>query len=88
MKKVYRVFQPYTGVYTDADTLEQTPTILAQAAWDAYLTLTHNSPVTEITINADGTQTWRNLDGTLLPNYDELKQLIEQSLNQESSTEN
>lgn len=84
MKKIYRVFQPYTGVYTDADTLEQTPTMLAQAAWSAYLTLTHNSPVVEITINTDGTQTWRNLDGEILPNYDELNRLIEQSLSQTS----
>lgn len=73
MKKVYRVFNPYAGTYSDAEDLAEIPQLLAEAAWSAYLTLTHNNPVVEITINADGTQVWRNADGSIAPDPEILR---------------
>jgi hypothetical protein len=78
MKKVYRVFQPYAGIYTDCEDLNTVSQMLAKAAWDSYLILTHNNPVAEITVNSDGSQIWRNLDGSHRPSPEEFETYIQQ----------
>ena len=59
MITVYRVHNPYQGTYSDADNFEQAKELLAKAAWSAYVTLCHGTPLAEVTINADGSQTWK-----------------------------
>ncbi len=75
MKKIYRIFNPYSGVYSDAEELQAIPKLLAEAAWSAYMTLTHQNPVVEITVNTDGSQVWRNMEGQVIPSPEDLEEL-------------
>lgn len=61
MYTMYKVFRPYRGTHIDAYNEEELKQVLAQCAWECYLEMTQNSPFTVVTMNADGTQTWRGM---------------------------
>ncbi len=61
MLTMYKVFRPYKGTHLDAYNDEELMEILAKAAWECYMEMTQNSPFTVVTMNPDGTQTWRGM---------------------------
>ncbi len=67
MSTVYKVFNPFTGLYSDAFSIEEMIDVLIARAWDSYMMMTHQQPVSVVTINADGSQTWKNLDNDVIP---------------------
>lgn len=77
MITIYKVHNPYTGLYVDVDTIEELRSALAAEAWRAYMTLTHGQPFSAVTINADGTQVWRNPQGDEIPSPEDIQKSIE-----------
>jgi hypothetical protein len=61
--KIFKVFNPYSGLYTDALSPAELLETLAKEAWEAYLVLTHGQPFSVVEVNADGSQTWRSANG-------------------------
>ena len=80
MTTIFKVFNPYTGLYSDAETKEEMINLLFDRAWEAYLTLCHENPVTLVTINPDGSQIWKNYKGEDMPNLDELRAQFEEKV--------
>jgi len=60
----YAVFDPWAGSYIFVSTIELAQTTaetLAQTAgvtWEQYLQYTHGTPVSQIMVNEDGSETW------------------------------
>lgn len=77
MINIYKVHNPYTGLYTDVDTIEDLQSALAVEAWRAYMTMTHGQPFSVVTINADGTQVWRTPNGNEIPAAEDVLNSIE-----------
>ena len=80
MITIYKVHNPYTGLYTDVDTIEELRSALAAEAWRAYTTLTHGQPFSVVTINADGSQVWRNPQGDDIPSAEEIQNIIQNNI--------
>ncbi len=80
MTTIFKVFNPYTGLYSDAETKQEMIDLLFKRAWETYLTLSHENPVTLVTINPDGSQVWKNFKGEDMPNLDELRAQFEEKL--------
>jgi len=64
MTQYYNILNPLTGQYTSATAVDASIQILAETAWNFYMTQTHNSPISLITVNDNGTETWKAFDGT------------------------
>jgi hypothetical protein len=77
MKTIYKVHNPYTGLYTDAESTGELLRALASEAWSAYLILTQNQPCVQVTINTDGSQVWKNIDGDVIPGPEDIQREIE-----------
>ena len=58
MTTIYKVLNPSLGQYVDAETIELANTKAQEIAWQFYLSQTHNSPISKVTINEDGSETW------------------------------
>lgn len=61
--KQYAIFNPKEGLYTMANTVEETLDIVAEIAFNFYLEHSHNNPISVVTKNDDGNEEWRNLAG-------------------------
>lgn len=77
MITIYKVFDPYTGLYSDASSPDELKELLAERAWAAYLHLTNQHPIAIVTINDDGSQIWKSHNNEIMPNYDELREYFE-----------
>jgi hypothetical protein len=64
MTQYYNILNPLTGQYTSATTVDASIQILAETAWNFYLSQTHGNPMSLITVNADGNETWKAFEGT------------------------
>lgn len=78
--KIYKVFDPYQGAYSDASTLEELKKVLAEKAWESFLKLTNNEPYTIAEISEDGQEIWKNAKGEVILTSEEIKKMIEKSL--------
>ena len=58
MTTIYKVLNPTLGQYEDTETIELANTKAQEIAWQFYLSQTHNSPISKVTINEDGSETW------------------------------
>ena len=58
MTITYKVLNPNIGQYEDADTLDSANTKAQDISWQFYLSQTHNAPISKVTINDDGSETW------------------------------
>lgn len=54
----YKVLNPNIGQYEEVETLDLANTKAQEIAWQFYLSQTHNSPISKVTINDDGSETW------------------------------
>ena len=63
MTQYYNILNPLTGQYTSATTVDASIQILAETAWNFYLSQTHGNPISLITVNDNGTETWKTFDG-------------------------
>ena len=82
MVTIYKVFDPYTGLYSDASSPDELKELLAERAWAAYLELTNYCPIAIVNINNDGSQTWKSHNNEIMPNYDELRTALEKKRKQ------
>jgi len=62
MKK-YTVLNPMTGLYQDAETIDECLNLVSQTAYNLLLNHTHEQPYSIVEINDDGSETWRNPAG-------------------------
>jgi hypothetical protein len=67
----YKVFNPYTGLHTDAHNVEELKAELLKVAWETYMRFTDNQPFTVVTLNKDGSQVWRSPTGEELIQSDQ-----------------
>jgi hypothetical protein len=74
MATIYKIFNPLTGEYTTAETLEVCTDILADTAISILNNFTQNAPYSVVEINEDGSQTWRNPQGEEIVNLELLRQ--------------
>jgi hypothetical protein len=82
MVTIYKVFNPYTGLYSDASSPDELKELLAEQAWAAYLQLTNHHPIAIVSINDDGSQVWKSHKNEIMPNYDELRIALEKKRKQ------
>jgi hypothetical protein len=64
MTKKFVVANPMTGCYTDAATEQERDALMAKAAWELYLSHTHNAPYSVVTAKEDGSEVWKGCDGS------------------------
>lgn len=76
MKKIYKIFNPQTATYVDAETIEECHEKVASTAWEFYLNYTHSNPYSVCEIYEDGTQAWRNAQGEEILSPEELQQRL------------
>lgn len=60
MTQEYALLDPRTGTYTRYNNLTELRAALTDLALELLLAHTHNSPYSIVTINPDGTETWRS----------------------------
>jgi hypothetical protein len=58
----YGIISPQTGQYNYVEREDELFAKMASAAMTFYLTHTHNSPISRIEVNEDGSETWSALD--------------------------
>jgi hypothetical protein len=58
MKTKYAILNPMTGTYSYADDEETALSQMQNLALGFYLSHTHNSPISVITVNANGDESW------------------------------
>ena len=58
MKTKYAILNPMTGTYSYADDEEAALSQMQNLALDFYLSQTHNAPISVITVNENGDETW------------------------------
>jgi hypothetical protein len=75
MITIFKIFDPYTGMYTDVYDEQELRQELGRRAWEAYMYMTQNLPFTVVTVNPDGSQVWRNAEGITIPNLDEMRKI-------------
>ena len=72
--RIYKIHNPYSGMYVDVSNVAELAEVLAQQAWEAYMILTHNQPITVVDINDDGSQIWRSPQGDVYPTPEEIQE--------------
>lgn len=74
MTTIYKIFNPATGEYVTAETVEACTDILINMAMSILNKFTQDAPYSVVTINEDGSETWRNPQGEEIVNLELLKQ--------------
>jgi len=74
MTTIYKIFNPLTGQYVTAETLETCTDALVNIAMSVLNNFTKDAPYSVVTINEDGSETWRNPQGEEIINLELLKQ--------------
>jgi hypothetical protein len=81
--KVYKVLNPQTGEYTDAETLLACLNLVSKTAYDFYMTHTHGNPFTVVTVDEDtGAEIWTGVNGETILSPAEIQEAINQQLTQ------
>jgi hypothetical protein len=62
MTTKYAILNPMTGAYSFAETEKAALTKISDLALDFYLSHTHNTPMSIITVNENGDSTWIPID--------------------------
>jgi hypothetical protein len=70
---LYKIFNPSTGEYSTVNSIEECIEKVGELAYNLYLEHVHNNPYSIVTVNEDGSETWRSADGTETDNYDEIQ---------------
>lgn len=73
MTKSYRVFNPITGEYLHASTLEECEQLVVDTAYNFYMLHVHNTPYSVVEIQDAGKEVWRSADGSELTTKSKLK---------------
>lgn len=58
MKIKYKIPVPSTGLYLEADTLEEANLIAREAAWEFYKQQTAPQPISKVLITDEGAEIW------------------------------
>jgi hypothetical protein len=66
MKEYYKVLNPTTGSYVDANSKEECINLVLATACELLMHYSHNSPVAYVTVNDDGFEEWRNENGDII----------------------
>jgi len=75
--KIYKVLNPQTGAYTDASTLLQCLNLVAENAYNFYLSHTHGAAFSIVNIDAEtGAETWSNPAGDTILNPTEIQEQL------------
>lgn len=68
MQKIYKIFNPATGEYEPAASLEECLQKTADKMYSFYLDYAHNNPYSIVEVHDNGTEIWRNPhSGELIP---------------------
>jgi hypothetical protein len=62
--KQYAIFNPVDGTYKMATNVGEVLELIAEISFNCYMQHTHNSPVSIVTTNDDGSENWSSLDGS------------------------
>lgn len=73
MTTIYKILNPINGEYVTVNTFEECENYLVDLAFNLLNHTLHNSPYSVVTINEDGSQTWRNPQGEEILNFDKLR---------------
>ena len=68
MEIKYGIFNPTTGQYEYDSALDTTFNKITDLAFQFYMHHTHDSPVSKVTINDDGSETWEAINITMKNN--------------------
>jgi hypothetical protein len=68
MEIKYGIFNPTTGQYEYDNDLDTTFNKITDLAFQFYMNHTHNAPMSKITINDDGSETWEAINITMKNN--------------------
>ncbi len=72
MTTIYKILNPINGEYVTVNTFEECENYVVDLAFNLLNHTLHNSPYSVVTINEDGSQTWRNPRGEEIVNLEEL----------------
>jgi hypothetical protein len=67
----YRVLNPTDGSYSSHASIEECFDQIIRVAYAFYVSHTHNIPFSIVTVNPDGSQTWKSPDGKDMPSPEE-----------------
>ena len=76
MRTKFAVLNPIDGSYTQVTTEQERDVLLAQNAWNFFLSHTHNRPFSIVTINEDGSETWSSPTGEPILSPAQFEELI------------
>lgn len=80
MTTIYKVLDPTIGQYTDCKTKDELLVQLSKLAYKFYMSHTHNNPYTMVTINEDGSETWRNAQGEEILSPAQIEEMIQNQI--------
>jgi hypothetical protein len=66
MQIVYKILDPNSGLYQQAETQETAEELAGEIAWQFYLSHTHEKPITKVEILEDGSEIWKTIDDEIL----------------------
>lgn len=72
----YAVFNPASGIYDRASTTEERNILIAQIAYNYFLSHGTSMPYSVVEINEDGSEIWRNPQGEEIENGDVIMEYI------------
>lgn len=67
MTKVYKLLNPSTGLHTDINDVETLKKEIARSAYEFFMIHTHNNPYNIAIKNPDGSETWHQSNGEVIP---------------------
>jgi hypothetical protein len=66
MQIVYKVLDPKSGLYQEAETQETAEELASEIAWQFYISHTHEKPISKVEILEDGSEIWKTIDDEIL----------------------
>lgn len=78
---MYKIFNPATGEYTDANDIETRDKLLARFAWDFYMIHTHNMPYAVVTVDGVN-EVWTSPSGENILNPKEIYEQVSLYVNE------
>ena len=73
---MFKIHNPYTGLYVDAYNIDELTQAMAEQAWAAYMNLTHGQPFAVVEIQPNGGQIWKTPDGNQIPSPQEVEEKL------------
>lgn len=80
MAVLYKVLNPGNGSYSSHEGLDECFEQIIKVAYAFYVSHTHNIPFSIVTVNSDGSETWRSPDGKDMPSPEESLNMMRNAL--------